>query len=278
VVDTIYDEGIEHGTILKVAENRSITQLNSIPNSVPLYQNIRADWEASGDKNTSSFNAVIGDEAKANVPFKAQYLQDVNGNSQFLKEREDMGLFLSPVVEKWLLPDALKKAAEEDEIYETFSKAELQLIDEVIVANRLIEERTRVATEEKRSMSGAELEAVQIGIQTQLDRQGNKRTITQIKDFIRKEVLGKVVIHTTDEQRSKAVLFESYSNLLNLFAEDDPARFAIRDRILDQMGVTKDELSLYAEEAKAVAMAAVPEGATLDAEAMAPEEIAKKPV
>jgi len=254
VADTIYDEGIEHGTIMRVGEGRMFQQLSTVSTGVPLFQNIIQEWETSGDKATSSFNAVMGEEAAPGTPYKAQYLQDVNGNGQFLQYREEMGEWITNLVNKWLLPDALADAASDDEIYETFSKAELQLIDEVIIEKRMIDERARILLEEKRAVSSAEMEELKAKIQSQLDKQGTKRSIDGIKDFIKREVIGNVVIHTTDEQRSKAILFESYSNALALFAETDPARLAIRDRILDQMGVTKEELSLYAEEAKAVAM------------------------
>ena len=63
-------------------------------------------------------------------------------------------------------------------------------------------------------------------------------------------------------------MFESYSNALQLFAENDPARLAIRDRILDQIGVTKEELSLYAEEAMAMAATTPPSNANVDAQAL----------
>jgi hypothetical protein len=269
VVDSVYDDGIDHGTILKVKEGGMFQQLSTNAAGVPVFQNIRAEWDASADKNTSSFSAVLGEEPDPGTPFKAQYLQDVNGSSQFLQEREKIGGFHRRVIEKWQLPDALDKIAKEEELYETFSPAELQMIDEVIIAEELLKAETRILLEEKRPVSAEEQEALRIGIELQLQRAGNKRSIDGIKDFIKKEVLGNVVIHTNDEYRSKAILFESYSNALALFAENDPARLAIRDRILDQMGVTKEELALYAEEAMAMATPANPE---LESEALAAEE------
>lgn len=249
VVDTIYDEGIEHGTIMQVGEGKMFQQLNTLPTSVPLYQNIRADWDSSGDKVTSSFDTRLGAEAKSGTTFRGQYIEDENANSQFLQYREQMGRFIREIVEDWVLPDALKEASEEDEIYETFSKAELQMIDEVIIAKAMIDRRTDIALNEKRPISAEENEAIKIGLQTSLAKLGNKRSIKDIKRFLNTDVVKNVVIHTTDEDRSKAVLFESYSNLLQMFDPASPEAQAIKDKIMDMLGISRDELALYAEEA-----------------------------
>ena len=248
VVDSIYADGIEHGTILQKTEGSDFRQLTTMPNSVPVYQNIRAEWADSADKNTSSFDAVLGEESKSGTPFRAQYLQNVTGTSQFEREREDMGMFIKEIIEDWLLPQALKKAAKKENIYTYFTRQELALIDEVIVEQMVLDYEVDVLLNEKRPVTPEEVEQQRMNAQRELQKMGNRRTIEDIKEFI-KEAGEYVTIHTTDEQRSKAVLFESYSNALQLFGENDPARMALRDRILDQMGITQEELALYAGEA-----------------------------
>lgn len=264
VVDTIYDTGIDHGTILKVGEGKMFQQASTIPNSVPLYSTIRSEWSDSGDKLTNSFAVALGSQEFSDTPFKAQYLQDINSNSQFKQYYEEISEELvSPIVQEWLLPTALKNAAKDGEIYETFSRQELDLIDEVIVEASLTDELARM-TLDKQVVSPEMVEQLRQSMRTQLNKTGAKRQITDIQKFIQKDAIGKVVIHVSDEQKNKRALFESYSNALQLFAENDPARLAIRDRILDQMGVTKEELALYAEEAMAMSQQP-PQGAQVDA-------------
>lgn len=265
VVDTIYDTGIDHGTILKVGEGKMFQQASTIPNSVPLYSTIRSEWSDSGDKLTNSFAVALGSQEFSDTPFKAQYLQDINSNSQFKQYYEEISEELvSPIVQEWLLPTALKNAAKDGEIYETFSRQELDLIDEVIVEASLTDELARM-TLDKQVVSPEMVEQLRQSMRTQLNKTGAKRQITDIQNFIQKDAIGKVVIHVSDEQKNKRALFESYSNALQLFAENDPARLAIRDRILDQMGVTKEELALYAEEAMAMSQQP-PQGAQVDAQ------------
>ena len=258
VVDSIYADGIDHGTILQVGEGKTFNQLTTMPNSVPVYQNISQAWENSADRNTSSFDAVIGEEAKSGTPFRSQYLQNVAGTSQFEREREDMGFFIQEIIKDWILPEALKKATAKDEVDTTFTRQELDLVDRALINKNLINWRveqvmqgTPVTPEMQQEMG--------LNIKNQLQRRGTRRSIKEIKDFI-KNAGDKVVIHTTDEQRNKAVLFESYSNALMLFGEGDPARMALRDRILDHMGVSAEELAMYANEAAQVAQQPAPGG------------------
>jgi len=251
VADTIFDAGIEHGSILRIGEGKVFNQANTMPNSVPMYQAEDEAWDRSADKNTNSFEAVMGEESKAGTPFRAQYLQNMAGTSQFEREREDMGFFIAEIVEDWILPEALKKAAADDEIYETFTKQELQLIDKVIVEQQVTDELVQMTLDGK-VVSPEMVETLRQSIQQSLVQKGPKRKITGIKEFIKKAGK-KVVVHTTDEQRNKAVLFESYSNAINLFDATDPARYALRAKILDQMGISEQELALYTEEAMAAA-------------------------
>lgn len=251
VVDSIYDEGIDHGTILKVGQGRMFNQLSTLPNSVPLYQGIREDWNVSADKATNSFDAVLGEESKSGTPFRSQYLQNIAGNSEFERKREDLGFFIAEIVEDWLLPEALDEAASDDYIDDDFTKQELALVDKAIIAQEAV--KSEIAALRGGTPVTPEMQTmIRQDLSQQLQERGNRRRIEDIKEFIMKAG-DKVVVHTTDEQRSKAVLFESYSNALALFAENDPARLALRDRILDQMGITAEELAMYAKEAAAMA-------------------------
>ena len=246
ILSNIFDEGIDHGTVLRVSDGKTISELNQLPTGLPVYQNIRTEWSDSADKQTSSFNSKIGEEAKSGTPFRAQYLQNIEASSQFEQYREEIGIHFGEIATDWLLPDALEKASKEDEIYDIFSVQELALIDEVIVTeetNKWIWDMTQ----NRKVLSPEAVEAQRLKIQQSLKKEGGRRTITEIKEFI-KNAGKKVVVHTTDEARNKAVIFESYANVLALLAPEDPRRNAIVDKIMEAIGVTKEELEIYMEQ------------------------------
>lgn len=254
IVDSIYDEGIDHGTIMQVGEDKEFRQLTTMPNSVPVYQNIRAEWSDSADKNTSSFDAVLGEESKSGTPFRSQYLQNIAGTSQFEREREDMGFTIKEIVEDWILPEALKEAAQEDEMDDLFSKEDLQLIDAVIIDKYVIDKRVE-AIFKPEVTTPESVDQMRQDATRQLTKRGARRNIKDIKKFIL-EAGKSVIINTTDEQRSKQVLYESLSNAINMakgIDKTDPAQLAMRDMVLDQMGITPQKLAQYAEQAMAFA-------------------------
>jgi len=261
VVDSIYADGIDHGTIMQVGEGRTFQQLNTVPTSVPVYQNITEAWDQSADKKASSFSAVMGEESKSGTPFRAQYLQNVAGTSQFEQELEDMGLFLEELVSDWILEDALNEAASANEIDEVFTKEELDLIDRTIINREMIKRGADSLMNGQ--LVTPEVQAVmEKDINTDLKRKGARRKITDIQEFIKKAGK-KVVVHTTDEQRSKAILFESYSNAINLakgIDRTDPVQLALRDKVLDMIGVSEQELMLYVNEAMQAASTQAPTG------------------
>ncbi len=250
VVDSIYSDGIEHGTILQVGEGKTFQQLNTVPSSVPVYQNITEQWDNSADLKANSLPAVMGEESKSGTPFRAQYLQNMAGTSQLEQELEDMGLFLQELIGDWILEDALNEAAATGEIDDVFTKEELDLIDRTIINREMIKRGADSLM--KGQLVTPEIQAVmQQEISTDLKRKGGRRKITDIQEFIR-NAGDKVIVHTTDEMRSKAILFESYSNAINLakgIDRTDPVQLALRDKILDMIGVSEQELMMYANEA-----------------------------
>ncbi len=246
ILANIFDEGVDHGTVLRVSQGKTLTELNQMPTGTPVYQAMRAEMKENVRELTNYFQANTGAEAKANVPFKAQYFQGVMGDSQFEQYREELGFFYKEIIEDWVLPDALKKYSSKDELYTTFTPQELQLIDEVIVESRLTEEMVK-STLEGKVISPEMVDEMRAKMQGQLRKEGSKRTIKEIQDFI-KESGKQVTVHTTDEARSKMVLFESYSSLLQVLDPQDPRFAAIVDKVMQGLGITKEELDMYADQ------------------------------
>ena len=99
ILANIFDEGVDHGTVLRVSQGKSLTELNQLPSGTPIYQSIRQELGESADKMTNSFSSVIGEEAKSGTPFRAQYLQNVEASSQFEQYREELGFFYKEIIE-----------------------------------------------------------------------------------------------------------------------------------------------------------------------------------
>lgn len=245
ILSNIFNDGVDHGTVLRVSQGKTLQELNQLPTGVPIYQTIREEWKNSADNLTSSYNSKIGEEAKSGTPFRAQYLQNIEASSQFEQYREEIGFFLEEIVEDWILPDALKELADEDAIYASFTPQELQMIDEAILTETVNKTVVERILKDRKPIQPEEYDQIIFDAQTGLRRNGNKRYIKKVKDFI-KDAGGSVRVHTTDEARNKAVYFESLGNALALLSPEDPRRNAIIDRIMAAIGIPQEELELYA--------------------------------
>lgn len=243
VLTNIFDDGVDHGTVLRVSDGKQIHELGQLPTGTPIYQGVRQEWDQSADRATSSFNAKLGEEAKSGTPFRSQYLQNLEATSQFEQYREEIGFLLQEIAEDWLLPEALEELSSDEEIYASFTPAELQLIDDVMITEEVNRRYVEMTLNEE-VITPETMQLLQTEAEQGLMKHGSKRHVTDLKEFI-KSAAGSVIVHTTDEARNKAVYFESLSNIIGLLNPEDPRRNAIIDRILDAIGISKEELELY---------------------------------
>ncbi len=245
VLANIFDNGVDHGTVLQVSQGKTLSELNQLPTGMPVYQTTRQEWDESATRETSSHAAKLGEEGKAGVPFRAQYLQNIEASSQFEQYREEIGFLIKECVED-AKPDALKKLDTEDEIMAAFTPQELQMIDDAIITDK-VNEKVIKASLDERVVSPEEKQMLIEEITASLRKQGSKRHLKEVKEFI-KNSGGSVRVHTTDEARNKAVYFETLSNALLMFQPGEPGYLAVRDRVMDAIGIPREELELYADQ------------------------------
>lgn len=245
VLSNIFSKNVDHGMVLRVAEQKYLRELNQLPTGLPVYQSMRAEVQNEADRTASSFSANLGEPSKSGVPFRAQYLQSIQGSSQFAQHQEEIGFFIKEIVEDFTLEDALKKASKKDVIDSVFSKEELNLIDEILIKKEVSKKELLVLREERRPFTQQDFDTTVMETKKNLAFQGNRRSISEIQDFI-KDAGKKVRIHVNDEARAKAILFESYANLIQALSPEDPRREALLDKIMQAVGVSSEELNAYA--------------------------------
>lgn len=238
----LHDGTVDNGTVLKKQRDTNFQQVSQAPTSIAQYGNTRAEWTAAERDITGMYEANTGEAGKSNTPFRAQALQALEGNARFEQYREEIGIFLEEVITDWILPAALKELSKEDAIYTDFSQAELALIDRSILTaetNNFITENVL----EGRPVRPADVQLFQQELTSSLSELGTKRYVTEIKEVIR-EADGQVKIALTNEGLNKQGFFDTRSNLIGFFPEGDPRREALLDRIVDESGITQDELRI----------------------------------
>lgn len=241
---------LDHGTVLKRKSDQSpITQISAVPTGLPGYQNIRAELSGSAKAITGAYESMTGEEGKSNKAFRLAALQNVEGRSRYEQEREELGILIEEIIREWELPRAIKWVTQENELLTHFEASELAEIDEIIKASHLNDFIAESLLTKRKSVSQLDIDSVTQKLDKELRRSGSKRLITDIKEWL-KDIDGEVRISTTAEAMNKQAWFESRANLIQLLAPEDPRRNALINRIMDEAGITPDELRLEEEKAQ----------------------------
>ena len=237
---------LPHGTVLKRSPEHSPTTLvNTMPSALPMYDRLRAEMRATGNEIVGQFDAVTG-KSNVNKPLGVVAIENIEGHSRFEQEREEIGELIEEIIRDWELPRAIKAAKKEGFLYANFSPKELIDIDEIIVNKELV----RFAVDA--SLSGTVLtpEMVEMerqSIRRQLNKNGMQRIITDINDML-DEKYGMVRIMTTSESRDRQAWFQDRTAILQYLQPQDPRYSAIVDSIMDEMGITIEDVQLAVEQ------------------------------
>jgi len=111
-----------------------------------------------------------------------------------------------------------------------------------------------------RLVTPEQMEAQRQEVMRQLNKQGMNRLIEDIKGML-DDKYGTVKIVTTSESRDRQAWFQDRTALLAYLTPEDPRYSAIVDSIMDEMGITLEDVQLAVEKnvAPAIAPARQPE-------------------
>lgn len=205
----------DHGKIYELKTGEDINSFNLAPSALGQYQNVVEKWKAQANDATSSYNSQTGEQPPAGTPYSQTALLNQVSSKPFDYKREEWGLHLTKVFNKWVIPYLIKKLKKPHTLVSSeFTDEELTAIDESIansVVNRSILDHVLTGglpptPEQQQQMTD--------GTMTILKKQGKKRYI-EIPENYFNDIDTKVTVITTGEQKNKAVIMQSLSQLLH---------------------------------------------------------------
>lgn len=203
----------DHGKIYELEANTDMAAFNLTPAALPQYQNQIEKWKSQADNVTSSFNAATGEQPPSGTPYSQTALLNQVATKPFDYKREEWGIHLTKLFDKWVIPHLIKKIKAEHILVSEFSETELENIDEsfaTYTTNSYIKDRMNegkvVSPEEQDFAMGAFKDAIK--------KTGRKRFIKIPEDFF-KDIECKVTVITTGEQKNKAVVLQSLNSILD---------------------------------------------------------------
>lgn len=239
---------LPHGTVLKRSgEHSPTTLINTMPSGLPMYDNLRAEIKSTGNDIVGQYDAVTG-KSNVNKPLGVVAIENIEGHSRFEQEREEIGEFIEEIVRDWELPAAIKKAKNKKSLYATFEPRELLEIDDIIINREL----TMFMVDQTLNGNPVNEETVmreKENIIKRLGRDGMKRVVTDIEEWVDSKY-GNVRVMTTSEARDRQAWFQDRTAVLQYLTPEDPRYNAIIDSIMDEMGITLDDLQLAMEQSQ----------------------------
>ncbi len=202
----------DHGKIYELEEGKDINSFNLAPSALGQYQNQINKWNAQADNVSSSYNALTGEQPPSGTPYSQTVLLNQVASKPFDYKREEWGIHITWIFDNWVIPYLTKKISKEHILVSEFSDAELEMIDESF-ANKNANDVIAESLLNGQPFTGETQQGLIQEYQKHIKKQGKRRFIEVPKDYF-KDIETKVTVLTTGEQKNKAVILSSMSNIL----------------------------------------------------------------
>ena len=127
-----------------------------------------------------------------------------------------------------------------------FEPRELLEIDQIIVNKAIVDYRVEQIMKGK-LVTEEDVNELKIKAIKELGKDGMYRVVNDINDWV-DDKYGNVRVMTTSEARDRQAWFQDRTAILQYLTPEDPRYNAIVDSIMDEMGITLDDIQLAMEQ------------------------------
>lgn len=262
----------DHGKIYELKAQEDINSFNLAPSALGQYQNQIEKWKQQANDATSSYNSQTGEQPPSGTPYSQTALLNQVSSKPFDYKREEWGIHLTKVFNKWVIPYLVRKLKKPHTLVSTeFSDTELEMIDESIALYNVNMQLEEWAMTDGEDMMTPEMqEQMKTNALKSLKTHNKKRYIDIPEDYF-KDIDAKVTVLVTGEQKNKAVILQSLSTILQSVQAsynpntgtfgvlEDPTLAKIFAEIVELSGAGISPVSLGLGTAKGIT---APQGAT----------------
>lgn len=250
----------DHGKIYELEANADINSFNLAPSALPQYQAQIEKWRTQANDAVSSYNAITGEDTPATQPYSTTALLNKVATQPFDYKREEWGIHLTKIFNNWVIPFLIKKIKKEHILVSEFNDQELEAIDESFSnfnANKdIIKEVMRLASTPGSSTVTPDQQLNLTDLYKKHIRKQGKKRFLEVPDGYFNDIEAKVTVITTGEQKDKAVILQSLSELMKTVissfnpttgqfgALEDPTLSKIFNEILEIAGAGISPVSI----------------------------------
>lgn len=201
---------IDNGRIFELEDNKELDVLNMEPGALGEFDNQIKRWRDQVDQATSSFDANTGKQPPADTPYSQTALLNQVATKPFDYRREEAGIFLSQIFDKWVIPFLVKKLYDGHILATDFSDDELEMIDDAFATYQANTRAKELIFSGKIVDAQDYKEAINA---LKLAMKGTRRFL-DVPDGFFDNVEAKVTVLTTGEQKNKGAILQSLSTIM----------------------------------------------------------------
>jgi len=202
----------DHGKIYELEDGKDINSFNLAPSALGQYQNQINKWGAQADNIASSYNAMTGEQPTSGTPYSQTVLLNQVASKPFDYKREEWGIHLTRIFDNWVIPYLIKKLYKDHVLVSDFSDDELEIIDNSF-ANKNVNDIIKEQILSGKTVTSDQQQGMVAEFQKHIKGSGRKRYI-EIPNGYFDDIECKVTVITTGEQKNKAVILSSLSNIM----------------------------------------------------------------
>jgi len=230
----------DDGTVLEIEDGKPVSAINLLPSGgLAQYNTLIDQWYSQLEKTTSAYGAQRGDNPMSGTPFRLQATLLQQSSSVFKVLQQEFGIFLTEIIEDWVLPFLTSKITQEHILAYDFSPEELKEIDKKF-SIKMANQKAKEMILSGKMISQEEYDSFVEGYDTFIKNTKSKRFI-KIPEGFYKNLKAKVTVNITGEQRNKAATLESLNNILTIYASNpamssDPVASQLLAKIIELSG------------------------------------------
>ena len=236
--------GVSNMEVLTLQEGRDITQLDTAPRNIAVFENAIRKWQEQAMYIESSNEAVLGETPTAGTPFKLFEAQQIAGTGTHKYRQGKYAVAMDEIYRDWILPHLAKEITKGQKFLAELSSDELQTIVEQIVSNHA--NRTQV----EKIISGdydpstlkEEIEQLKLDTREGFLKKGNKHFVEILKDEL-KDAPIKVHANIVGKQKNLAMMTDKVVYLIKQFIatpeiRQDPEMVKLLNIVLESSGMS----------------------------------------
>lgn len=213
---------VDDGQILEHEDGKPITTVPLVPpGGMAQFNNIISQWWDQFERASSAYDAQRGAGGMSHTPYRLQALMLQQSKGVFLQLQQQFGILIEEIFNDWVMPFLVEQLTPAHILSSEFTPEELKDIDgnyATYVANQ--EAKTRILSGQ--IVTPEDYDSFVQQTKDAMGKNKGRRFLSIPKNYY-KNLKAKVYVIVTGEQKDKAQVLDSITNIMMIYAKNPGA-------------------------------------------------------